>query len=71
MCLKSIVKEYVIDLCTDICKRNGIKQLKFTGSKTGNLTMYRYFQATDCSGKYLASKYPYIADEVNKRLKYI
>ncbi|MBQ4630199.1 MAG: N-acetylmuramoyl-L-alanine amidase [Clostridia bacterium] len=57
-----------IELCTDICKRNGIKRLNFTGDKTGNLTMHRYFAATACPGDYLASNFPYIADEVNKRL---
>jgi len=60
--------EKTIELCTDICKRNGIKELKFTGDKNGNLTMHRYFAATACPGDYLASKFPYIADEVNKRL---
>ena len=58
-----------IDLCVDICERNGIKELKFTGDKTGNLTMHKYFAATACPGAYLESKFPYIADEVNKRLK--
>ena len=61
--------EKTIELCTDICKRNGIKELKFTGDKNGNLTMHRYFAATACPGEYLASKFPYIADEVNKRIK--
>lgn len=58
-----------IELCVDICKRNNIKELIFTGDATGNLTMHRYFQATACPGEYLASKFPYIANEVNKRLK--
>lgn len=58
----------LIDLCTDICKRNGIDVLIFTGDKRGNLTMHRYFQATACPGAYLASKFPYIVQEVNKRL---
>jgi hypothetical protein len=58
----------LIDLCTDICKRNGIKKLNFTGDKSGNLTMHKYFAATGCPGPYLESKFPYIADEVNKRL---
>lgn len=58
----------LIDLCTDICKRNGIKKLNFTGDKNGNLTMHKYFAATACPGAYLESKFPYIADEVNKRL---
>ncbi len=58
----------LIDLCVDICKRNGIEKLNFTGDKKGNLTMHKYFAATGCPGPYLESKFPYIADEVNKRL---
>ena len=58
-----------IKLCVDICKRNGIKELKFTGDKSGNLTLHKYFKATECPGKYLESKMPYIAEEVNKQLK--
>ena len=57
-----------IDLVTDICKRNGITKLNYTGNKNGNLTMHCYFAATACPGPYLKSKYKYIADEVNKRL---
>ena len=57
-----------IDLCVDICKRNGIKKLIFTGDATGNLTMHKYFAATLCPGPYLSSKFSYIAEEVNKRL---
>lgn len=58
----------LINLCTDICKRNSIKKLNFTGDKNGNLTMHKYFTATNCPGPYLESKFPYIAVEVNKRL---
>lgn len=58
----------LINLCVDICKRNGIKKLNFTGDKKGNLTMHKYFAATACPGPYLESKFQYIADEVNKRL---
>lgn len=58
----------LIELCVDICKRNGIKKLNYTGDKTGNLTMHKWFQATVCPGPYLESKFPYIANEVNKRL---
>ena len=60
--------ESLIDLCVDICKRNGIQRLNFTGDKTGNLTMHCYFKSTLCPGPYLKSKFPYIASEVNKRL---
>lgn len=58
----------LIDLCVDICQRNGIKKLNYTGDKTGNLTMHKWFAATACPGPYLSSKFPYIAQEVNKRL---
>lgn len=58
----------LIELCVDICKRNGIERLNFTGDKNGNLTMHKYFAATICPGPYLESKFPYIAEEVNKRL---
>lgn len=61
--------ESTIELCVDICKRNKIKELKFTGDKSGNLTLHKYFAATSCPGRYLESKMPYIAKEVNKRLK--
>lgn len=60
--------ESTIALCVDICQRNGIKALNFTGDKTGNLTMHKWFAATACPGPYLESKFPYIAEEVNRRL---
>ena len=58
----------LLDLVTDICKRNGIKQLRYTGDKTGNLTMHKWFAATACPGPYLESRFPAIAAEVNRRL---
>lgn len=57
-----------INLCVDICKRNGIKKLNFTGNKNGNLVMHCYYMATACPGPYLKTKFKYIANEVNKRL---
>ncbi len=60
--------EAAINLCVDICKRNGIAKLNFTGDKNGNLTMHKYFAAAGCPGPYLESKFPYIAEEVNRRL---
>ncbi len=58
----------LINLCVDICKRNGIKKLNYTGDKNGNLQMHKWYAATGCPGAYLESKFPYIANEVNKRL---
>ena len=58
----------LINLCVDICKRNGIKALNYTGDKNGNLTLHKMFKATLCPGPYLESKIPYIVSEVNARL---
>ncbi len=58
-----------IKLCIDICKRNNIKEIRFTGDKKGNLTMHKWFANTNCPGPYLESKFPYIAAEINKALK--
>lgn len=58
----------LIDLCVDVCKRNGIEKINYTGDKTGNLTMHKWFYATACPGPYLESKFPWIAEEINKRL---
>lgn len=63
---KTIAK--LIDLCVDICERNGISKLNYTGDTTGNLTRHNMFVATTCPGPYLQSKLGYIANEVNKRL---
>ena len=58
----------LIDLCVDICQRNGITKLNYTGDKSGNLTMHKWFAPTACPGEYLESKFPDIANQVNKRL---
>jgi N-acetyl-anhydromuramyl-L-alanine amidase AmpD len=59
----------LIDLCVDICKRNDIKELNYTGNASGNLTKHSYFANTLCPGPYLGGRFSYIAEEVNKRLK--
>lgn len=58
----------LIELCVDICRRNGISRLNYTGNTSGNLTMHKWFVSTDCPGAYLERKFPWIASEVNKRL---
>lgn len=58
----------LILLCADICRRNGIKALRYTGNTSGNLTLHKWFQATDCPGAYLEGKMSWIASEVNKVL---
>lgn len=59
----------LIKLCIDICKRNGIKALNYTGNTSGNVTLHEMFANTNCPGPYLKSKIPYIVSEVNSALK--
>lgn len=58
----------LIDLCVDICERNGIQALNYTGDTKGNLTRHNMFTQTVCPGPYLQARFPQIAEEVNKRL---
>lgn len=66
----------LIDLCTDICKRNNIKELKWKGDKSligkvdqQNMTVHRWFANKDCPGDYIYNRLGRIASEVNVRLK--
>ena len=65
----------LLDLVTDICKRNGIKRLLWKGDKSligqvgrQNLTVHRWFAAKACPGDYLYELHGAIAKEVNRRL---
>lgn len=58
----------LINLCEDICRRNNITAIKYTGDKSGNLTMHKWFASTGCPGTTLSAKFPEIMNEVNKRL---
>lgn len=60
----------LIELVVDICSRNGIGQLQFTGGTDGNLTIHKMFTGeTECPGPYLEGRMEEIAAEVNKRLE--
>lgn len=59
----------LIELCIDICKRNNINKLVWTGDKNGTLTCHYMFDATACPGPYLKSKMQLIANRVNIALK--
>lgn len=58
----------LIALCADICMRNNIAELIYTGDETGNLTLHSMFGHTECPGPYLTEKMPDIAAAVNLRL---
>lgn len=69
--------EALIRLLADICRRNpGIGELKWAGDKKysgdvtkQNMTMHRWYSLKECPGDYLADRYGYIAEEVNKLIK--
>lgn len=63
------VLEILIQLVTDICRRNGIRNCSYTGDKNGVLQKHEWYANTTCPGPYLGSKFPYISQEVNRRLK--
>lgn len=59
----------LIKLCVDICKRNGIPKLEFTGDKNGSLTYHYMFWSTACPGPYIKSKTQQICNDVNAQLQ--
>lgn len=77
--MNSAVYESLVDLCVDICKRNGITKLLWLGSKEATLvyepkaneavlTAHRWFADKSCPGDWLYSRYGDLANRVNARL---
>lgn len=66
----------LLDLVTDICKRNGIKKLVWSTSKNNrvghlngcNMTVHRDYAAKACPGDWLYNLQDEIAAEVNRQL---
>lgn len=69
----------LLNLVTDICKRNGKNKLVWFGDKNTTLnytpksnemvlTVHRWFANKACPGNYLYNKHPQIVEEVNRRL---
>ena len=58
----------LIKLCVDICKRNGIKKLEFTGDKNGSLTYHFQFSQTCCPGPWIKARTAEICKQVNAQL---
>lgn len=66
----------LVNLCYDICKRNGISELKWKADKSligdvskQNITVHRWFAAKACPGDYIYNRLGQIAAEVNAKLK--
>lgn len=66
----------LLNLVTDICRRNGIKKLVWSTNKNErmnhlngcNMTVHRDYANKSCPGDYLYNRHGEIAAEVNKRL---
>lgn len=65
------VYDSLIKLCVDICKRNGIKKLEFTGDRNGSLTYHYMFAATACPATWIKNHTQDICNKVNSQLNNI
>lgn len=70
------VYKSLVNLCADICKRNGIKKLKWKADRSligqvdrQNMTVHRWFANKACPGDYIYNRLGRIAIEVNAKLK--
>ena len=77
--LNSTVYNKLIDLCVDICKRNGKTKLLWFADKNKTLayvpadnemvlTVHRWFTATECCGDWLYARLGDVANKVTERL---
>lgn len=73
------VYQRLINLCADICKRNGKTKMVWCGSLGATnarkfaademrMTLHKWFQATDCPGAWLEQHMQDIANKVNAKL---
>lgn len=58
----------LVDLCVDICQRNGIKKLEYTGNTNGSLTRHCDLAQTACPGPWMKAHTQELCDKVNARL---
>lgn len=77
--MNSKVYGKLIELCVDICRRNGKKRLLWLGSKEKTLayipkedemvlTAHRWFANKSCPGDWLYSRYGDLAEQVTRQL---
>lgn len=77
--MKDVVYKSLVELCVDICKRNGKNKLTWLGDKEKTLsynpnpnemviTAHRWFAATECPGDWLYSRLGNLASEVTTML---
>lgn len=76
---KDAVYKKLVQLCIDICKRNGLTKVLWFGDKDKSLnyspksgecvlTVHRWFANKSCPGDWMYSRMGQLADEINKGL---
>ena len=76
---KDVVYNRLVELCTDICKRNGKTKLLWLGDKTKTLnytpksnemvlTVHRWFAAKSCPGNWMYARMGDLAEKVTAQL---
>lgn len=76
---KDVVYDRLVELCVDICKRNGKNKILWFGDKDKTLayepaenemvlTVHRWFAAKSCPGDWLYSRMDDLAEKINKQL---
>ena len=73
--INDAVYNSLINLCVDICQRNGINELKWKADKSligkveeQNMTVHRWFAKKACPGDYIYNRLGEIAFKVNQKL---
>ena len=77
--VNNVVYNKLIELCVDVCRRNGKSRLLWLGGKEQTLnyqpradecllSAHRWFAAKECPGQFLYSRYGQIADAVTAAL---
>lgn len=74
--INDAVYKSLINLLVDICKRNGIPELRWRNNRNligktdlQNITVHRWFANKACPGDYIFNRLGKIAKEVNAKLK--
>ena len=78
--MKPEVYSALVELCTDICRRNGKKRLVWIADRYEALkyevregeillTVHRWFAKKSCPGNWLMERLGSLADEVNGKLR--
>ena len=77
--MKSEVYSALVELCTDICRRNGKRKLVWIADREKALaytvksdemllTVHRWFAKKSCPGNWLMERLGSLADEVNQKI---